>query len=291
MRTFAALIIAVFLFGLADAPAQEDQVRESLKMVARGQLDAVKNKLPDLLAQYPNDPGVMLLHGVVIEDGWLALEKYRTVINKYPQSQWADDAYWRIVQFYAIAGDTAKAQRHLQEFRAEYPTSEFLAPATDVVRSATGLARKSNKRMVHTPTSAERKSAASAQSPSHTSPKKKAAEAATPEPTTEPVRRSAARTETEPQPVRRAESIEEAVPDNADAYGLQVGIYSTREAATLEMKKFLKQRMYTEVKEKEVDGKTMYAVVIGNYTSLESATAAKKIVKQQCGCNPIIFPK
>jgi cell division septation protein DedD len=283
MRTFAALIIAIFLYWPAEAPAQEDQVRDCLKMVARGQLGEVKSKLPDLLAQYPDDPGVMLLHGVVIEDAWLALDKYQTIINDYPQSRWADDAFWRIVQFHAIAGDTAKARQNLEKFRRNYPSSEFLAPATDVVRSAIGLARKNKKQMVHTPTAAEKKTTDKKEHPSYSSAEEKASEAAKPEPTSEPVKKSVQQPAPEP--------VEEAIPDDAKAYGLQVGIYSTREAATLEMKKFLKQRMYTEVKEKEVNGETMYAVVIGNYTSLESATAAKKIVKQQCGCNPIIFPK
>jgi hypothetical protein len=36
----------------------------------------------------------------------------------------------------------------------------------------------------------------------------------------------------------------------------------------------------------------MFAVVIGNYSSMEAAEAAKQIIQQQCGnCNPVIYQK
>ncbi|MFP4526960.1 MAG: SPOR domain-containing protein [Candidatus Kapaibacterium sp.] len=275
MRSFIALFALIILFSAA-SNAQDDQVRQYLKMVARGDIATVKNQLPDLLAKYPDDPGVTLLLGVVIEDALLAMEKYEKIVRNHPESQWADDAMWRIVQFHAVAGDTTTAKSELEEFRAKYPSSEYLAPATDVVRSAIGLARSGKGKAFTPPVVAESRPAGTVPTPE---------ELPEPETMSEPEPRN----DTMPVP-EEAEPVREEIAE-AESYGLQVGIYSSRDAATQEMKKYLRQRMYTEVREKEVDGEIMYAVVIGNYSTLESAHANKKIVKQQCGCNPIIFPK
>jgi cell division protein FtsN len=74
-------------------------------------------------------------------------------------------------------------------------------------------------------------------------------------------------------------------------YGLQVGIYNERASAESEKEKFLAKRMRTTVAEKQVAGKLRYAVVIGHYSSIEAAEAAKIIVGQQCGCEPLIYEK
>ena len=78
---------------------------------------------------------------------------------------------------------------------------------------------------------------------------------------------------------------------NTGYYGLQVGLFDDMKNANSEMKKFLRKRMRTEVKEKLVDDEKKYAVVIGNYSTLESANAAKIIVQQQCDCEPVVFEK
>ena len=85
--------------------------------------------------------------------------------------------------------------------------------------------------------------------------------------------------------------VAETVVTKTGYYGLQVGLFDNKKSAENEMKKFLRKRMRTEVKSKSIDGDNKFAVVIGNYSSLESAKAAKIIVQQQCDCEPIVFEK
>jgi len=248
------LALFYFIFCLAPALSQNDEVRENLKLVANGHVDEAKKALPDLLAEFPNHPGVMLLHAVVIEDAYRAMEFYEKIVADHSDSPWADDAYWRIVQFHAIIGDTAKAQSSLADFRHNYPSSEFLAPANDVVKSALLIAQSDKKSLI--------------KKENTTSAKK-----------SEP---KATKTEAK-DPITKGE--------HAKAYGLQVGIYSTMAAAENEMDRFTKMRLRTIIMPKQVDSITMYAVVIGNYPDRESAEAAKPVVRQQCNCEPIIFIK
>jgi len=74
-------------------------------------------------------------------------------------------------------------------------------------------------------------------------------------------------------------------------YGLQVGLYSTIEAAESEVERFRNMRLKADIVIKEINGIERYAVVIGDYSSRESAEAAKNIVQQQCECTPLIFEK
>ena len=74
-------------------------------------------------------------------------------------------------------------------------------------------------------------------------------------------------------------------------YGLQVGIYSTYEAAKQEVDRYKGLRMLAEIKQKKIGNETMYAVVIGDYANKMSAENAKPIVKQKCNCIPVIFEK
>ncbi|GAB5465522.1 MAG: hypothetical protein Kapaf2KO_09580 [Candidatus Kapaibacteriales bacterium] len=127
------------------------QTATYLTMIADGRLQDVKAKLPDLMVERPNDPGVQLLLGVVIDDAFKALDIYKKITETYPDSEWADDAYWRIVQFYAVMGDTTQAKNELTSFRRKYPTSGYLVPAIDVVRSSIAMTKAQIKPVVEGP--------------------------------------------------------------------------------------------------------------------------------------------
>ena len=42
-------------------------------LIDEGELDGVKENLPELLSKYPNDPGVLFLKAVLTDDGESAL--------------------------------------------------------------------------------------------------------------------------------------------------------------------------------------------------------------------------
>ncbi len=293
MRYLLSLIAISFLFISYNAEAQTEQVRRLMGVVASGKVHDAKAQIPDLLAAYPDDPGVQLLHGVVIDDAFRAFEIYKRIVNKYPESEWADDAYWRIVQFHAILGDTTKAKYELDNFRKRFPKSEYLLPATDIVRSAISLAKKYSKNpdSVYGPTTDSHKSETRHETKKiEDKPQVKIIEPEEKSHTADiPVQKK------EVPVVKHEEPEEEPIEDynmpSKGKYGLQVGIYSTTGAANAEMRKFMSQGLITKVIEKDIDGDKMYAVVIGDYSSLDSAEAAKGIVANQCKCNPIIYKK
>jgi cell division septation protein DedD len=271
------LLIFIGLFIITGLSfSQTDKVRSCMKQVASGKIQEVKMQMADLLAEYPDDAGVQLLHGIVLDDAFKAVDIYEKIIKKHPDSEWADHAYWRLVQFYAIVGNVERASEELEKYRKSFPTSEFLITASDAVRYAQ-LAAKSDLKSLKS------------------SKTKKQAVSEVPEPTTvkkeiEKPQKKTKEIKEQPQKEQKQENNDE--PEEVKSnWGLQVGVYSTEDVARQEMERYQQMRLRTVVINKKVDGAIMYAVVIGNYSTKESAEQAKAIVQNQCGCSPIIIKK
>ncbi len=264
VRVLVVGILGLFLQTNSTLWAQSADavVYEQLRKIARGKVEEVKRLLPDLLLEYPNDPGVIFLHGVAANDAMKALPLYEKIVREYPQSQWADDALWRIVQIYAVAGDTAQARRWLSMFEAQYPDSEYLLFARLLVKETVGLGPQ---RTVQDTTMA---TPPVIRAPRHNNQPPAQVPNFPPQPSTQ-------QTDTAQQ-VR---------------YGLQVGIYTSREAAAKELMKYQRLSLRAEVVKKVMGGEPHYAVVIGDYSSKEQAERAKKVVARFCQCNPFLIVK
>ena len=235
------LLLSIISFNNAYSQSINTKIASYLKLISEGRSDEVKNKLTDLTTNYPDEPGVLLLQGALQKNIEKALPIYQRILKKYPNSEWADDAAWRIIQYYSIIGDTAEAAKSLNSFRSKYKNSPFLEPASVAVDMAVS----------------------------------KAVYSITP-----------------PKAVAKVLKTQtDDIVSTKQHYGLQVGIYSTLKAAESEKAKYLDLKLRTEIKEKIVNGEKLYAVVIGNYSTEQSALEAKTIVSKQCGCNPIIIKK
>lgn len=266
MKKITFFITFFVILNFTISYSQTETVRLYLKLISQGKVEEVKLELPNLLAEFPDDPGVQLLHALVIDDADIAIKIYERIVSKYPKSEWADDAYWRIVQYYAMTGNLEKARAELEKFIKLYPTSEFLAPASDVVRFAEKMMLNKDKE----------RPKSNIDDKTNEPPKKETK-------VIEPKSKSENKTQID---IKTPNSEKGKV-----VYCLQVGVYSTEEAAKLERDKYIKQRFAAEIKPKEIDGHKIYAVVIGNYSSRESAESQKALVQQVCKCNPIIIQK
>jgi len=375
-------IFISFLLLFSSAFSQSDiPISKYLNEVASGNTDKVRMILPDLMVEYPNDPGVKFLTAAVLSDAMKALDIYSDIVNNSPQSIWADDALYRIIQFNVVLGDNNAAVDNLNLLRNRYPTSEFIVPSADLVKTALGVKgdfKSTNvaninkdvnpeiKKINQEPKKIEQKNEDIIIIPSNTKVENKVAEVSENEATEEvnemqnlaenldteveenndlditgkddikikekPIekvdknepktenkdnaqqlkeilnkqiekekeaKKDLAVAENTPKKTETSKAKTEEVKtvdltkkeENSVRWGLQVGIYETKEPADSEKNKFLSQRMRTEVMPRNIDGKMMYAVIVGHYTSKSNAEAAKIIINQQCNCNPIIIEK
>jgi len=245
-------------------------------LIMNGKSNDVRKELPDLIKEFPDDPGIMFLNGILMEDATKALSVYEQITREFPQSEWADDAQWRIVQYYALKRDTSRAHRELGTYKRNYSMSEFLIHAIDIVKATVGEPQvTTNTPDVKKPVNTEKTIEKSANS---TAPKSKAVDIA---PTQD--------SKTQPEKTTNASAAKvNAAGSAGKKWGLQIGVYSSRQSAEEEAKKYSEQRLRVDLVDK---GEGKFAVIIGHYSTKESAEKSREVVQVQCQCTPYIIEK
>lgn len=108
------------------AQMPEAEVHKRLDFIYNGQAERVRIELPNLEKQYPNDGGVLYLDAILTTDGAAAVKKFQTIVDEYPQNDWADDALYKIYQYYYSVGLYKTADQKLDQLKQQYPTSLYV---------------------------------------------------------------------------------------------------------------------------------------------------------------------
>jgi len=134
-RTFAAILsalaLSIALSSAAFAQSQgagEPDILKRLELIEKGQSDVVRTELPTLMTNFQNHPGVLYLQGVLTTDGSEAAKIYQSIVDNFPKSEWADDALFKLYQYYYSVGLYKTADQKLEQLKRDYPFSTY---ATD----------------------------------------------------------------------------------------------------------------------------------------------------------------
>jgi cell division septation protein DedD len=135
MRGLLLLMTSTLLF-LMGSPAQDPgpDIERYLARVEKGEADVVRPELSSLLSKYPNNPDVLYLQGVLTTDGTEAVRIYQSIVDNFPKSERADDALYKVYQFYYAIGLYRTAEIKLNQLKTDYPQSKYVA---SVVQSNT----------------------------------------------------------------------------------------------------------------------------------------------------------
>ena len=109
-----------------------DEVKTYISLLDRGQTDEVRRALPDLVTRYPNTAGLLFLQGRLASDGTEAVKFYQCIVDNFPRSEYADNALYRIYQYYSALGLYRTAEKKMAQLKRDYPGSSFVtgkAPA------------------------------------------------------------------------------------------------------------------------------------------------------------------
>lgn len=104
----------------------EQEIRSRLDLIHSGKAEQVRTELPVLLRQYPNDVGVKYLDAYLTENGDQALRKYQSIVDQYPKNEWADDALYKVYQYYYAVGLYKTAEAKMNQLNEQYPTSIYV---------------------------------------------------------------------------------------------------------------------------------------------------------------------
>jgi tetratricopeptide (TPR) repeat protein len=131
VRIVSPILLSLFLGVTAlsqTSQAGEPDILKRLELIEKGQADVVRAELPTLMANFQTHPGVLYLQGVLTTDGNEASKIYQSIVENFPKSEWADDALFRLYQYYYSIGLYKTADQKMEQLKRDYPYSTY---ATD----------------------------------------------------------------------------------------------------------------------------------------------------------------
>ena len=122
-------VLLVILSPLVGWAQSVPQLRALHQAAQEGRVTELRGQLESVDPRYRDDAGFVYLQGLAESNGDSAVVYYRTVMNKYPKSEWADDALWRLFQFSSAIGAYTVADEWLARLRVDYPSSPYASMA------------------------------------------------------------------------------------------------------------------------------------------------------------------
>lgn len=147
-----ALFLLATVLAITASMAQPATVKQYVQQVAAGWTTDAKKALPDLLIEYPDDPGVLFLHASLVDDSKKSAPLLERIVEAHPKSEWADDAMARLVIFAATKNEAERAKKLFATMRDQFSQSELLPLVYDVLRSTVGAPAPSERAALQAPT-------------------------------------------------------------------------------------------------------------------------------------------
>jgi tetratricopeptide (TPR) repeat protein len=116
------LLIIVLLIGFL--PLNGQNLTVYFNYINRDELDPVRSAIPRLMQKYPNSPGVQYLSALVEQDADKALLIYKDILSQYPNSDYADDALTKIIEYLYAKGLYSKTINYSKQLIRKYPDSD-----------------------------------------------------------------------------------------------------------------------------------------------------------------------
>lgn len=137
-KQFKFIFLLSFIFiSSINIFSQEVNIVPYLKQIDNGQKVKALSHLAELKDDYPDDPSVMFLEGVLTENGQDAVAIYTEIINEYPNSKYADAAVFRIYSYYYALGLYGTANSFLNRLKKDYPKSPYIKIAEQRTETTT----------------------------------------------------------------------------------------------------------------------------------------------------------
>ena len=102
-------------------------------LIEEGELDGVKENLPELLSKFPNDPGVLFLGAAFTEEGESALRQYKYILKNFPKSIYAPEAAMKIGEYFYARGLYTQCASLLKNIPIKYPRYTQMQRLTDLM--------------------------------------------------------------------------------------------------------------------------------------------------------------
>ena len=102
-------------------------------LIDEGELDGVKENLPELLSKYPKDPGVLFLKALLTENGESAINQYEYILKNFSKSVYAPQSAMKIGEYFYARGLYTQSAMLLKNLPIKYPRFSQMQRLTDLM--------------------------------------------------------------------------------------------------------------------------------------------------------------
>jgi cell division septation protein DedD len=275
------VIFLALLYAVGDitvAQSTEPDIKKYVAAVNSGNADEVRKELPALVTKYPNNPGVLYVQGLVTHEGSEALRTYQSIVDNFPESEWADDALYRVYEFYYALGLYRTAEIKMQQLAERFPNSPYVkAAGTRTAQSTVVTDEPDAVPPVSAPTAAE---TPKTETPKIEAPAKEKELPVVPLPD--------ASAGTQPSPESTPVQSDTAIPVR---FVLQTGAFGQQSNAEILKTRFESAGYPVEMISKVKDTRALFLVWVGSYSTYEEARAAAQEVKRTMGIDAMVISR
>ena len=122
----------IFLISICSILTSQN-VNLYFSLIEEGDLDGVRENLPELISKFPNDPGVLYLKAVLTDNGESALEQYKYILKNFPKTKYAPDAAMKIGEYFYARGLYTQCASLLKNIPIKYPRYPQMQRLTDLM--------------------------------------------------------------------------------------------------------------------------------------------------------------
>ena len=122
-------ILIIFIFSTLSS----QNIDLYFSLIDEGELDGVKENLPELLSKYPQNPGVLFLKAVLTDDGESALKQYKHILKSFPKSTYAPESAMKIGEYFYARGLYTQSANLLKNIPINYPRFSQMQRLTDLM--------------------------------------------------------------------------------------------------------------------------------------------------------------
>ncbi len=126
MQKFALKVCSIFLLILYLVPnssVAQSQIKKLEELLSQDHLEEIKELLPEVEKQYPDNPTVLYLKGIFEKDATAAFQYFQRVMQKYGDSVYADDSLYRIAQYFYAQDKFILAKKYFSLLARRYSYS------------------------------------------------------------------------------------------------------------------------------------------------------------------------
>ena len=107
----------------------QEQLDILIQEVLSGSKDSAAIYLPIIEKQYPRNPNMLFLKGLLETDGEEAMQIFVELYNNHPTSEYGDDAVMKVAEFYYASGLYIQSAKWLKKMPLYYSRSQHIERA------------------------------------------------------------------------------------------------------------------------------------------------------------------